>query len=206
MSKISDPYSAPIQGRADSESAKRRDDGSDRNRDLEKEAKDFADRLNTSDKKARKKETSGGLAQGEKQGGSLGSSILQSMQGPGADASIKTENGSSLTEITQVVADKVLVSEVNGKDEIRIMLKDSVMADTEVRISKESGMIKVELVTASEESFRFLAAEKAGLEQKLMDRIKDPVSVQVNFNETDQGDNQGRSRQQRDLYEEQEEE
>jgi type III secretion system needle length determinant len=182
---------------------KTKDDG----RDLEKEGKDFADLLKKPGPASAKSDPPPGILRDGGQSDSLAGSILQSMQSQGAEASMEARpvDGSfSISDVTRAIADKLLVSEssLSGKEEIRIVLKETVLPATEVRISKEGGRLGVELITASEDAFRMLSSEKINLEQRLMDRLNDSVSVQVRFNETDQGDNQGRSRQQRNLYDE----
>lgn len=176
-------------------------------RDMEKEGDEFSALLKKSHEKSEGKGGHRGLPGEETQPGAFGDAILQSMQSRTASGPAGgTEASFSVSEAAQEIVDKMLVSDasLSGKAEVRLTLKESVMPGTEVRISAESGAVKVELLTTSNQSFALLASEKGNLEQMLKDRLGEGVSVEVTFNESGREDGQGRSRQQRSPYEEQE--
>jgi type III secretion system needle length determinant len=209
VTKISDQSSVGSLGGAepDKTAPSRKTMDKEAERDLDKEADTFSSLLKDSKEKAQGK---AGL-KGEGQPGGFGDAILQSMQGRSATGSTAPGGGAeasfSVSEAAQEIADRILVSDpsLSGKAEVRLTLRESVMPGTEVRISKESGMVQVELVTTSDQSFALLASQKGNLEQMLKDRMGDGVNVQVKFSESGREEGDGRSRQQRSAYDEQEE-
>jgi len=103
------------------------------------------------------------------------------------------------------IANQILVSnpEFSNKDEVRIVLKESFLPETEIRIRKESDGISVEFITKSEDSFRFLSPHTDSLRTVLEDRLGAQVNVQLQFSGS--GEQQdGRSRQRRFVWEEKE--
>ncbi|MEM9280425.1 MAG: type III secretion HpaP family protein [Verrucomicrobiota bacterium] len=112
----------------------------------------------------------------------------------------------TISRVAEVIADRVLVSDSQFSDQkmISIKVKDDILPQTEIRISTEGGELKVELKTGSADSFNFLGNQKEGLVRHLQNALPDSeiaVSVEMDGSDSDQpGD--GRSRNQRDLYEE----
>ena len=110
---------------------------------------------------------------------------------------------SRAAELAEQVADRILVSmpDSNGRGEVRISLKQSILDGSDVRIFHEGGELKVVFVAATESAQRFLADNKALLQQTLGDRLQDQ-RVQVEVETPNRGgtsheeDNRGRSRQQ----------
>lgn len=138
--------------------------------------------------------------------------IIQAFQGQSRpDSPAMGEGAASSPNISKVareIADRILVSDVSrgGGEEVRISLKDSVMPGTEIRILKEGESIRVEILTTSNDSHRLLSEHRGSLQDALKERVGDSVSVEVKFNESGgREERDGRSRQQRDLYEEMEE-
>ncbi len=139
-----------------------------------------------------------------------GEGILKTMQ-PQSETKTaevtKNEPVSNLSEIAREVAESILVSDasLNKNQEVRIQLKESVLPGTEIHISWEGEQIRIELVSTSPDSFRQLENMQNDLGHYLQQKLEDKVEIHVQFNDTSSGgDNEGRSRQQRNLYEEME--
>ncbi|MCH2204078.1 MAG: hypothetical protein MK102_19105 [Fuerstiella sp.] len=142
---------------------------------------------------------------------SLGAAILQSMQKsgaplPSAGLHHTTENvGDKVNDISSQIAGRILVSDSgkSGEQEVRIQIKESVLPGTEVRISREAGEVKIQFVTTSDASLSLLVANTADLQHRLQDRLRgEQISVDIQNSAGEQPDQQGRSRQRRNLYEE----
>lgn len=207
MSKISDQTFTPTQQGVDADLHEKHSGSQGDKRNIEKEADEFSSKLKDKDFN---KEDGGDQKQKMSEKSlprSPGGAILESMQSQIKGGDMKAEaQGTRLSDTINEIVDKLLVSEssLSGKDEIRISLKESVLPGTEVRISKDGGAVRIELVTTSDQSFQLLTSEKSVLENNLKDRLKDNVSVEVRFNESGREDNEGRSRQQRNIVDEQE--
>lgn len=200
MTKITEQGGTPQPEKSEPkpDSAKKKPAETERN--LERDIDTFSDLM----KKPRQKT---GEMPGEKRD-TAGDSILQAFQSRTVSTSKEPAaamaSRSKISDVATQIADRILVSDpsLDGKQEVRIQLKESVLPGTEVRISKEGGSIRVELTTVNADSYRFLAEQQTGLQDHLKTRLGENVQVQVTTAET-QGDTQdGRSRQQRDLYEE----
>jgi type III secretion system needle length determinant len=89
-----------------------------------------------------------------------------------------------------------------GSREVRITLKDSVLAGTEIRISKDQDGLRIQLLTSSNESYRLLTQESKGLQEYLSSRLGHDVRTEVGFTSSGGEEDQGRSRQQRSVFEE----
>ncbi|MFH0787910.1 MAG: type III secretion HpaP family protein [Pseudomonadota bacterium] len=136
---------------------------------------------------------------------------LQALRVPGA---VQTVNRASIrqpssptrgvSETARAVAERILVAEPSlvGKQEVRITLKDSVLPQTEIRISKEGDKLTIDIVTTSDHSYRIISQEKNGLQQVLAERLDPRITVEVAVSDTGREQNQGRSRQQRNVFEE----
>ena len=98
------------------------------------------------------------------------------------------------------IAEQVLVaSPESDQREIRIQLKNSLIPETDIRLTRQDGVLSVHLVTTSEQSAHFLSMHRDGLRQQLENRLGETVQVDVQKEQSaDSGD--GRSRQRRDLY------
>ena len=121
----------------------------------------------------------------------------------------------TISDVADKIVDRILVSDtnLNGKDEVRLMLKNSVLPGTEVRITRHGGQLEIQLVTNNNDAYRLLNERQDGLQSYLNQRLKDSeVNVQLRFNDHGAGggdnhsgrDSQGRSRQRRSIVEEQE--
>jgi len=106
-------------------------------------------------------------------------------------------------DTAQNIVDRILVSThtADGSNEIRIQLKEDILQGTEIRLVKNEGHLSIALVTNDSSSHAFLASHKHTLQEQLYRNISGSVDVQLIFEE--QGEPQdGRSRQQRNLYDE----
>ncbi|MBI1247961.1 hypothetical protein GC197_08995 [bacterium] len=117
-----------------------------------------------------------------------------------ADAPPPLDSPKSLEGIIQAVADKMLVSEASGNREVRIMLKDSILPGTEVRISQQAGKMQVQFVTDSAKSQEMLSQHQAILQQRLNDKLTaHDVVVSVEMESQGHGDqHDGESRGKRE--------
>ena len=109
---------------------------------------------------------------------------------------------SHAAELAEQIADRILVSmpDSGAPGEVRISLKQSILDGSDVRIFHEEGALKVVFVAETESAQRFLANNKAHLQQTLGERLQDQrVHVEVeapNRGGASREDNRGRSRQQ----------
>jgi type III secretion system needle length determinant len=107
-----------------------------------------------------------------------------------------------LDHIVQQVADRILVTPpgAGGQQEVRIMIKDSILPGTEVRITQHAGQMQISLVTDSARSHDLLTQHQAALQERLTEKLgKDTVVVNVKMDSQGQPDRDGRSRNQRDI-------
>ncbi|CAM2005077.1 type III secretion HpaP family protein [Acanthopleuribacter pedis] len=119
-----------------------------------------------------------------------------------------------VSDIADKIVDRILVSDAAsmGKDEVRLILKNSVLPETEVRITREGGNLEIQLVTKDTDAYRLLNDRTDNLQHFLKEKLKDnDINVRLQFAEgSERGENQrdqdGRSRQQRNLYDEMQEE
>lgn len=139
----------------------------------------------------------------------LGDVILQNMSRKDGAMTATAEVGLSSTDVpldTMVhqVVDRILVSPPGaGGQEVRILLKDSVLPGTEVRISQLAGQMQIQLVTDSTRSHDLLMQHQASLQQRLSEKLGEhDVVVHVEMGAESQPDRDGRSRNQRDIQEE----
>ena len=108
--------------------------------------------------------------------------------------------------VVQQICDKILVSDPgSGTREVRIMLKDSVLPGTEIRLVQEAGKLQVQFVTDNADSASKLAQHQATLQTLLNEKLSNhEVVVEVAMDSQSGQDmgGDGRSRQQRDAREE----
>jgi type III secretion system needle length determinant len=142
----------------------------------------------------------------------MGENILASFPGrtaPGPETG-KAEPGEAraLSQVARAISERILVSDPKrySKQEVRIMLKESVLPDTEIRISREGGTTRITLVTTSNDAYQVLTEQKEGMQNHLNQRLTGEVRVSLQGHRSDPGQSDGRSRQQRDLVGEWEEE
>jgi len=108
----------------------------------------------------------------------------------------------NLNQLVGEIADRILVSSPAdnpaGTQEIRIHLKESVLAHTEVRIHRHAGSLQIEFVTTSKDSQMYIEQRQPDIQKVLGERLKDEtVNVVVQEGQqTRGGEGEGRSRQQ----------
>jgi len=101
----------------------------------------------------------------------------------------------------------IFVSEkkVDGSQEIRILLKDSVLPQTEVRVFKKEGVIHIAFQTSSQEAHRLLLDNRESLNNYLNQQLETEIRVEINFFSSQaEANTEGRSRGRRFVYEERE--
>lgn len=127
-----------------------------------------------------------------------GDSILRAMQGT---AKADTKPAADVQQTTDALVDRILVSadKADGTSEVRIRLRDDILPGTEITIRRDADSVHVNLVTTDTSSHAFLNEHRQGLEMQLAQKLEGKVSVGLSYDEHD-----GRSRQQRNLYDEQE--
>jgi len=113
----------------------------------------------------------------------------------------------NINEIAEKIADRILISTQNqdGSNEIRIQVKQDILPDTEIQITKTGDQININFITSSNESMDLLNTHTETLFQNLNNRLDEKVTIQINSSESSSQDSDGRSRQQRNLYDEMEE-
>lgn len=149
-----------------------------------------------------------------------GDSILAALQGTSGmpspvatltrtDVIVQTATPQATTFAPVQLAERILsaASTANGPAEVRISLKDTVLPDTEIRIQRTGDQLAVLFVTGSDASEQSLAPHLRDLQTTLSQRFAGDVRVGLerpdmggNAQGNAQGD--GRSRQQRNLFEE----
>jgi type III secretion system needle length determinant len=141
-----------------------------------------------------------------------GEAILRFFEGPSPGRPAEKAAGpereaGSLTEAAREIADRILVTGKSGggKEEVRIFLKDRILAGTEVRISREGGGIRLEIHTASADSHAFLSGRTDDLALALKDRVGENVTVDLRYSGSGREEGDGRSRQRRSAYDGREE-
>ncbi|MDR0679883.1 MAG: hypothetical protein LBF42_02510 [Puniceicoccales bacterium] len=99
------------------------------------------------------------------------------------------------------VAERILASAdaLNAKQEVRVVIKDNILKDTEVVISKDSKMLAVDFYTSADRSASWLISKQVELRAHLLQTLQGFNDVDVNVyqeaSETDSGDSHdGRSR------------
>ncbi len=103
------------------------------------------------------------------------------------------------------IVDRILV-EVPGtshRQEVRIRLSQDLLPETEVRIFREGGRLEVHFVTKSQQALDQLSPHLHALKEVLERRGEELVYVSVDLTKgSDSGQNEGHSRQKRDVWEE----
>lgn len=127
--------------------------------------------------------------------------------GVDAPAGAPIEAGGALDTICQEIADRVLVSsslDSSTPGEVRLLIRDGVLPQTEIRISRQAGELCVSILTGSAESYALLAQNKQQLDDRLAQRLGN-ARVEVVFAADRSGDDQqGGSRQRRSALQEEE--
>ena len=185
----------------------------------EKDLDSLADKFNEllQKKEKKEKEPSGKENHKDASSTSLGDEILKGMNSLKSHASvigdaksITYSNSKEIASFISSVADRILVAtnNANGTAEVRISLKEDILPGTEVKILLENDKLTVEFLTFSLNSKEVLLSNKEILENHLKERLKDKdITVNINFSQRSEdfsSNSDGRSRGQRNLYEEME--
>lgn len=129
----------------------------------------------------------------------LGDEILQGVTPKGLSQQAVVEGPASnrLQQYVDQVAEQILVktSSSSTDQQVRLVIKQSLLPQTEVLLSRDGAALVVQFVTRSEESSSLLVAHQRFIQEQLSENLSRPVSVDVS---TDQ--QEGRSRGQRDLF------
>jgi type III secretion system needle length determinant len=100
------------------------------------------------------------------------------------------------------IADRILVAAPQPGDqrqEVRITLKEDVLPQTEIQIVRDGDSLTVKLTTRNADANLFLSAHQAELKERLGQRLNIDINLSLEYDQRD-----GRSRGQRNLYEEME--
>lgn len=138
-------------------------------------------------------------------GRSLAESILQSLRPAETGPAPATENHSDIQLACQKLVDHILLSAPNVKGDQQVLhltIKDSILPTTEIRLSRIGGELSIAIETGSPTAFRLLDQHKTALQDRLIERLRDSrIAINVTYNQRG-NDQDGRSRQRRNLYEE----
>lgn len=143
---------------------------------------------------------------------SPGDAILQSMTRSATpitgSSEAKPSGPATLDSVVQEVANQLLVSATGTGREVRITIKNSILPGTQVSVSQQGGKMQIQFVCNSKESIDLLAQHQQVLQDRLSSKLtKHDVVVSISTPEGPEGEaNDGRSRQRRDLIDEQENE
>lgn len=138
----------------------------------------------------------------------MGDQILQGLtaplpQTPNSAAHAATPGAEQISELAQQLAQRILVSDTAHGDpaEVRIQLKSAVLDGAEVSIRQEQGQILVSFHVNSDQAKQALSPQLGHLQQLLNERLQPSVRVELH-SQTDasQEQNDGRSRNRRDLW------
>jgi type III secretion system needle length determinant len=137
----------------------------------------------------------------------FGDAILDGLSktaGPVAVETTPPADGGGFEQVVQQICDKILVSEPgSGVREVRIMLKESALPGTEIRLIQDAGRLQVQFITDNADVHTRLAQQQATLQALLNEKLRDHevvVEVAMDSQSPDTGD--GRSRERRDAKEE----
>jgi type III secretion system needle length determinant len=90
------------------------------------------------------------------------------------------------------VAEKIIATHeaLNAQQEVRITLRDGVMKDTEIIISKDGRALNVSFITGSDDSASILNLRSGDLRTQLMEKLNDVTRVDVEVEQREASDNQ----------------
>lgn len=136
--------------------------------------------------------------------GGMGDAILKALNNSQVAETQQTQSTAEVGRLMDQIAERVLVSATSGADqEVRIQLKDTILPGTEIRLTQADGGLQVTMVTESPQAYELLNRHAEALQSRLEQRLDGrPVTVQVSTGAQSGADHQGRSRQQRDIVEE----
>ncbi|MDR3317115.1 MAG: hypothetical protein LBS68_03570 [Puniceicoccales bacterium] len=128
---------------------------------------------------------------------------------PKAAAPTATRVSQNFVQLATKMVNQILINDaaINKKAEIHINLKDSVLAGSQVQISRDGGTLKVAFLTPNGQMADLIQQNQGTLRNTLMNRLQlDEVDIQTQeqgrATENGGGGSGGRSRGQRDAREE----
>ena len=146
--------------------------------------------------------------QGLPQQTSIGDYILAALNAPQpvpAGDSVQAR----IIEIGNLVAERILVTapELNQKQEVMILLKENVLPGTQVRITRgEGGTLQLVFDVRGQDASNLIHQNMGALKDTLQNKLGESVNVSVKTEGQGREENEGRSRGQRNLIDEQEDE
>lgn len=88
----------------------------------------------------------------------------------------------TIQSLVNEVADRITIASTKGlEQEVRIQVRESLLAATEIRILQQHGQLQVQLITGHVDSFDLLSANQSELVNQLNQRLSKPVEVQLSF-------------------------
>ena len=114
-----------------------------------------------------------------------------------------------IIEIGNLVAERILVTapELNQKQEVMILLKENVLPGTQVRITRgEGGTLQLVFDVRGQDASNLIHQNVGALKDTLQNKLGESVNVSVKTEGQGREENEGRSRGQRNLIDEQEDE
>lgn len=109
-------------------------------------------------------------------------------------------------ELTDKLVDRILVSDTQGASEIRIQLSDSILKDTEITLKRlQDGTLEIKLNSSNYNSTQSLVSQQFELKSRLEKIENCNVTVEVNADNQEQGnDANKKSKGLFDLYNQEE--
>jgi type III secretion system needle length determinant len=111
----------------------------------------------------------------------------------------------TLDQLLPKMVDQVLINEaaLNNKQEVHIHLRDSVLAGSQIQISRDGGELRVAFLTPNAQTADLVQQQQHTLRESLMERLKlEQVTIQTESRQSAGSGGEGRSRGQRDAGEE----
>ncbi|MCA8999426.1 MAG: hypothetical protein KDA80_20695 [Planctomycetaceae bacterium] len=132
-----------------------------------------------------------------------GDAILHQLTG--VTLSDEPSSTGQIADIVQEVTDRILVTDPklsSTPSEVRIQLRDSVLPNTEVRLSHVDGVLRVQLCCQPGDVGDWLTSQELIMNNQLAEKLPQyEVSVTVVTESSGEGNPDGRSRQRRNLNE-----
>ena len=158
--------------------------------------------------RGRDQEHSGGEGRSGQEAAALpspGELMLRGLQGAPDPGKVEAAARGTIDSLAGQIADRVLVAKdgLAGGSEVRIQVKDTVLPDTEIRIAQVDGRLEIQLVAGSATALDALRGQDTLLQGRLQDKLGQEVVVVVSSGGAEAGHGDGRSRQQRNIAEEQ---
>lgn len=109
-------------------------------------------------------------------------------------AEVQGVNTQDAIDKIEKIVDRIQVLAAGDVKTVNIKLNNSILADTEIRFHRESGVIKIEFMTSSADSFNFLSKGEQALMASMNKKFDDNVSVSIQLQQSDNSDQSGDGR------------